>query len=86
MNLSLFSIHFFTKTLMHTIKNMFFMSLCQKTCLDDIKHLHELKCPKFFKIGSLRTCKKWYKLFGIVWSLSSSVPRLFITYIMIQNP
>jgi len=34
--------HFFTKTLMHTIKtHTFFMSLCQKTCSDDKKHLHE---------------------------------------------
>ena len=35
--------HFFKKTLLHTIKHTLFMSLCQNTCSDDIKHLHKSK-------------------------------------------
>ena len=33
--------------------------------------LNTNKCPKFFKTGSLCTCIKWYKSFGIIWSLSA---------------
>ena len=59
----------------HYKTHTFSMSLCQKNMFTWKKQTFMSwqfhKCPKFFRTGSLCTCIKWYKLFGIVWSLSA---------------
>ena len=71
-----------TKTLMHSIKHMYFMSLCKQTCSDDIRHLHE--CPKFVQTGSLCTWLKRYKVFGIVWSWSAWLKWNYFNAMMVM--